>query len=258
MNALAIDLGNTRLKAARLLAPGSLEPVGRPIEWPAALLPGTDLQHAILESVAAGERCLVTASRRDALPDLLDALDAVGLAHEVAGKDFQIPMPTRYEEPAQLGLDRWLGSLAGWRRTRAACIVVGAGTALTIDASSDRGEHLGGVIAPGFGLALAALHEGGRLPGLSVDAVGILGASVIGRTTGDCIHGGLAHVLGDGLVEAVRSMREAMGEGVHLLVTGGDAAIVSGLLSSRAPEIAQELVEHLVLEGLAYAGGFWP
>jgi pantothenate kinase type III len=249
VTALALDLGNTRLKAARVRASGGVEPVGCPGEWTGVIEPGSDLHGAALESVKGKERCLLAASRREALPELRAALEAIGLTGEAAGLDFPIPMPTVYQDPSQLGVDRWLGALAGWRRAGGSCVVLGAGTALTLDVVSRDGEHLGGLIAPGFGLSLHALHEAARLP--------LVTAAAIGRTTGDCIRGGLAFVLGGGVVAATRSMLGLAGAGARLLLTGGDAAVVSGLFGARAPDLELELVEHLVLEGLAYAGGVW-
>lgn len=61
-----------------------------------------------------------------------------------------------YKKPETMGIDRWLGIAAVWQ-PGAACVVVSAGTALTIDFVSRTGEHLGGYIAPGLDLSREAL-----------------------------------------------------------------------------------------------------
>ncbi len=71
----------------------------------------------------------------------------------------------RYARPAQLGADRWASLVAAWRRSTAtdlfppACVVVNAGTAVTIDALDANGVFHGGLILPGMRLMLEALAE---------------------------------------------------------------------------------------------------
>jgi len=71
-----------------------------------------------------------------------------------------------YEQPAQLGSDRWAALIAAWHQVGGACLVVNCGTATTIDALSAQGKFLGGLIVPGVDLmqrslvaAAAQLHE---------------------------------------------------------------------------------------------------
>ena len=71
----------------------------------------------------------------------------------------------RYATPAQLGPDRWASLVAARRRAlhepaaRRACIVVNAGTAVTIDALDADGVFQGGLILPGIRLMLQALAD---------------------------------------------------------------------------------------------------
>lgn len=64
-----------------------------------------------------------------------------------------------YAQPQRLGVDRWLAMLAAIERTRNACVVVDAGTALTIDVVDSNGRHQGGYIVPGLAMAQAALFQ---------------------------------------------------------------------------------------------------
>lgn len=69
-------------------------------------------------------------------------------------------MHTLYEEPGQLGIDRWLAALAAWDRVRGPVCVLDAGTALTVDIVDAGGDHLGGLIAPGLDLMRRSLTQG--------------------------------------------------------------------------------------------------
>ena len=80
----------------------------------------------------------------------------------------------RYARPTQLGADRWASLIAAWRRSTAtdlfppACVVVNAGTAVTIDALDANGVFHGGLILPGMRLMLEALAE--KTAGLKIAA----------------------------------------------------------------------------------------
>lgn len=52
----------------------------------------------------------------------------------------------RYARPERLGIDRFLAMLAAHARARAACVIVGCGTALTLDAVRADGQHAEGLI----------------------------------------------------------------------------------------------------------------
>src|SRR5436190_14548208 len=72
----------------------------------------------------------------------------------------------RYTKPVQLGPDRWASLIAARRRAlasggadSAACIVINAGTAVTIDALDVDGVFQGGLILPGIRLMIQALAD---------------------------------------------------------------------------------------------------
>ena len=63
-----------------------------------------------------------------------------------------------YADISRMGVDRWLAMLAAYNQSQSACLVVDAGTALTIDAIDGAGQHKGGYILPGLGLGVSALE----------------------------------------------------------------------------------------------------
>jgi len=155
MNTWLFDLGNTRLKFAPLDADGRIGTVqgaahvagGFDPDWLARLPARIDV--AIVASVASPALRMI----------LLDALAARGaqvqLAQTLATLD---GLTIAYAEPARLGVDRFLALLSA-RSDGVPTLIVGVGTALTVDLVDGEGRHLGGRIAPSPTLMREALHR---------------------------------------------------------------------------------------------------
>src|SRR3974390_1238580 len=65
----------------------------------------------------------------------------------------------RVNNPAEVGADRLLNTLAAHQRFGGPLIIVDFGTATTFDVVDKDGAYLGGVICPGINLSLEALHQ---------------------------------------------------------------------------------------------------
>jgi type III pantothenate kinase len=68
-------------------------------------------------------------------------------------------MPILVENPAELGADRLADCVAAYEKYGGPCIVVDFGTATKFEAISEKGEYLGGAIAPGLGISADALFN---------------------------------------------------------------------------------------------------
>lgn len=150
------DLGNTRLKAARCVGGAPQDVVALAWElpdWRAALV-------AHLRAWPQPTRVLVAAVASEARGAALDEV-----LSEVAGTRGEfIRSPreacgvrNRYAIPQRLGIDRFL-ALVALRETHGAGVIVGCGTALTLDALAADGTHSAGLIALSPVRALAALQ----------------------------------------------------------------------------------------------------
>ena len=112
-------------------------------------------------ALPAGAACVVCSVR----PEADAAATALWLRlggtaePEFFGRELPVPMPVRVAEPDKVGTDRLLLALGAKTVAGAPCIVVSAGTAITVDVVDADGFFAGGAIAPGFGLAADALHE---------------------------------------------------------------------------------------------------
>src|SRR5690606_36569888 len=149
---LAVDAGNTRLKWAlhdgqRFISDASL-PLSRLDElqetWGSVHVP----RRIVVANVAGAQ-----------VQARLQAMFARWNVEPVwvAGRRQQCGVTSRYDDPEQLGPDRWAALIGARHQAAGACLVVNAGTAMTVDALSAGGEFLGGVIVPGFELMHQAL-----------------------------------------------------------------------------------------------------
>ncbi|HLW05604.1 MAG TPA: type III pantothenate kinase [Azoarcus sp.] len=92
-----------------------------------------------------------------------DIAAAIAAAIAPLSPDWLVPTRTlcgvknSYDEPTQLGADRWAALIGARSLHRGSCIVVSAGTATTIDQLDDGGRFHGGLILPGEFLMRHAL-----------------------------------------------------------------------------------------------------
>ena len=157
--------------------------------------------------------------------------------HWLKGEPERCGVTSRYDNPGQLGSDRWAALVAARALHPGPCLVVNAGTATTADLLSAAGEFLGGLILPGVDLMRFVLHEHtGRLPLQEGHFVRTP------RNTIDAIESGCRHAQAG----AVERMYRVAGPGAQCLVSGGaGSALIEQL------DIPCRYVENLVLEGLA-------
>ncbi len=151
-------------------------------------------------------------------------------------------MPVHYDNPAEVGADRVVNGVAAFAKFGGPCIVVDFGTATTFDAISDKGEYLGGVIAPGIGISADALFEHtARLPRVDIrKPARIIGTNTVGSLQSGLFYGYLALV--DGILD--RLIAE-LGEKTKVVATGG-----LGSLIGAHSRFIREVDDLLTLEGL--------
>ena len=152
-------------------------------------------------------------------------------------------MPMRVRNPAEVGADRIVNSVAAYDKYKTSLIVIDFGTATTFDAISEKGEYLGGAISPGIKIAAEALfNKASKLPRVEIFAPP---DSVIGKDTDSSIKSGIIYgyaALVDGMV---RRMAKEMGTNPRAIATGG----LAGLMQ-KVTETIENVEPNLTLEGL--------
>ncbi|MBI1396555.1 MAG: type III pantothenate kinase [Betaproteobacteria bacterium] len=233
---LAVDAGNTRIKWG--LATGddwiargavdSREPERLGAAW--AVLGPRPV--AAIGCNVAGEAVRVAIEA---------AAAAVGLGMRwVTSRAAQCGVVSGYDDPGQLGADRWVAAIAAWRRTGGACVVVSAGTAITVDALGPDGRFRGGLILPGVDTMLHALEA--RTAGLR-RAPGRY--ATFPANTADAMFTGAVDAAA-GAVERLRArLGDEAGGPVPVILSGGAAGLLAPCLDG---DVRQ--AESLVLEGL--------
>lgn len=236
---LLFDLGNTRMKIAcrdaagvRLLAALAWDAADFLAQWHALTL-------ATPERVAIAS---VTHARRlEALQRLLDARfgavpSAIAQTQATCGR-----LRIAYAEPARLGVDRFLALLAAAQQGTPQ-LIVGAGTALTIDALAADGRHVGGLIVPGVKLMREAMtaaapgvawHHGADCTEFATD-------------TASALESGIWCALSGAVVRSQQRFAAQIGAAPLIVVHGGDAAMLVAQLGIPARRDAV-----LVMRGLA-------
>jgi type III pantothenate kinase len=254
INLLVLNAGNTRLAMGAFSA-GALEDVVRianddKAQWPAALAKAWEKirGHDNAAVVACGVNPPLVAEISRAV------LNATGQSVDWVGKQIDLPIKVLTDQPSETGVDRILNIAAAYEQMQKACVVVDAGTAITIDVCNDAGEFLGGAIAPGAALMLRALHERtAQLPQVELDVP----AAPYGRNTRQAMLHGVYHGIRGMVKEIVENYATELGNWPDVIATGGDAQRLFGgweLIHAVAPDltlygIALAFTEHHIRHG---------
>ena len=236
MSRWVFDLGNTRLKLAPVDADGRVGPVQAIAHDGTAFPSGWEAQLPARIDSAAVASVASVALRTALLAALADRSGRISLARTlVRCEGVQIA----YARPERLGVDRFLALLGARARGAGPWLLVGVGTALTIDLLDAAGRHRGGRIAPSPALMRQALHgraaqlpaTGGRYVDFATDTDDALASGCEGAAIA--------------LVESSRSAAaRVLGQAPTLLLHGGGAASLVAHLPGAG------LAPELVLEGL--------
>jgi type III pantothenate kinase len=244
MAVLLVDVGNTRIKWARFdgaqlgKSRAAAHAGWKTADFVRHLFRGKPPSRVVATSVAG--------------PEVDRALSAAARSRGITVSYIRVPrrgggVTVGYAEPWRLGADRFAGIVGAHQLFKGvAGLVVGVGTAMTLDLVDASGRHRGGAIVPAPELMVRTLLE--RTHGIRRRAQG--GATreqgVFGRSTRAGIEQG-ARYAAAGLID--RTVEEAhilLGRDPLVVLTGGQAASVRPLLLS-----ACVTVPDLVLRGLA-------
>lgn len=158
---------------------------------------------------------------------------------------YQCGVRNYYADPAQLGSDRWAALVAAWESEGQGCLVVDAGTAMTVDALSDTGEFLGGIITPGLGMMqnVLAAEIPFPVPGPGGGKAGEF--SDYPDRTADAIYSGSLHALAGAIERMSALLTGTLGRMPDIVLSGGTAEQLRSRLTLNV-----KVKDGLVLQGL--------
>jgi len=237
---LVIDVGNTSVKVGlfekrNLLFVGEFasHPIKEVDEWGVLLsnwikqFEGkVEIRKVIISSVVSS----VSAPLKKAIKKYLKLS-----SFEVTPKKVKIPL--LYDDPGQIGADRIANAVALTELYKLPAIAVDFGTATTFDVVSEKGEYLGGVIAPGVRSSLKSLSK-------ETEKLWVVEFK---RPISGVFYSSLGAVK-----EIIREIKEELGKEATVVATGGLGALVG-----KECEEIDEVNSSLTLQGLNFIGEKW-
>lgn len=161
-----------------------------------------------------------------------------------------VPIVNRYDTPQTLGQDR----LAAAVGAKSICpdenlLIIDAGSAITYDFVSDKGEYLGGNIAPGLKMRLTMLQRmTKKLPLVEVDENELI--PLFGKNTRDAIAAGVVRGIAYEVKGYMRTLQTKVPH-FQTFLTGGNAPyVLNNVRTSRNEERKLHYEKYLVLRGL--------
>lgn len=232
-----IDIGNTRLKwraqqqgalvGAGAMATGDISLAALDAQLPARV---GQLAWASVAAPECGAVVEEWAATRN--------LQAYKAESQVQWQD----LANGYEQPQQMGVDRWLAMVAARALSKAPLCVADCGSAITVDYIDASGQHQGSYIIPGQRLMVQALLRDTaqiQFSGVTVDS------AVPGKNTAHAVLAGCGQMASYGLCGLLLEAQQA---GYDIVLTGGD-----GEAPARA--LGATYSGDLVLDGLALVAG---
>jgi type III pantothenate kinase len=182
------------------------------------------------------------------VPPMLNTLEEFGrryfgLTPLLVGPGIKTGMPIFYDNPKEVGADRIVNAVAAFEKYRTNVIVVDFGTATTFDYVSEKGEYLGGAIAPGILISCEALFQkASKLPRVEIftKPKTVLAKDTISSMNVGIIYGYAGLV--DGLVSRMISV---VPRRPRVIATGGLAPLIA-----TESKMIEEVDNYLTLEGL--------
>ena len=245
INLLVIDVGNSRV-AMGVFVNGILEATKRAeVKDTAAVKDAIAELWSQISGNADAEVCGASVNTV-AIEGIEHAVMQATEKHvQWVGRQIDLPIKVLTAEPKKTGVDRVLNVAAAFEQMQHACVVVDAGTALTIDACNEQGAFIGGAIVPGATLMLKSLHEHTTaLPQVELK----FPAEPIGTNTEQAMLSGVVYGIRGMVKEIAEQYALTLGNWPEIICTGGDAKLLF-----EGWELIHAIAPDLTLYGIALA-----
>ena len=194
------------------------------------------------------EGALIIGSVHPEISDKLASLIRDQLNADVYQMEADMPVPIgRALDPETIvGVDRLLNAAAAWDQVKQACVIVDAGTAVTVDFVDGEGVFHGGAIMPGAKMQLDAMARGANL----LESVEFKqpDTEAFGRSTAAAMQRGVYHGIRGGVWRIIEVFAQEYGAYPMVIATGGDAQVLF-----QDDELVSRIVPDLAVRGIAVA-----
>ncbi|MBK3496900.1 type III pantothenate kinase [Viridibacillus sp. YIM B01967] len=163
------------------------------------------------------------------VPPIMYSLEAMcrkyfSLEPLIVGPGVKTGLNIKYENPREVGADRIVNAVAAIHEYDSPLIIVDFGTATTYCYMNDKGDYMGGAIAPGINISTEALFaRASKLPRVEI----MRPNNVVGKNTVSAMQAGIVYGY-VGQVEGIVSRMKAQSNKEPLVIaTGGLASLIA-------------------------------
>jgi type III pantothenate kinase len=228
---LAIDIGNTRSKAAVFEQDSILDQF---------VFPKNELNEDISDILKKFPQIVNIVTSSVGSDMIQNHFPNVNI--HIVDRSWPFPFINLYETPQTLGVDRMVlaaGAVLGFKAKNR--LVIDAGTCITYDFIDENDNYHGGAISPGIRLRYAALHQyTAKLPLLERE----MPADFTGCSTAASIHSGVVNGVVQEIDGFISRYREHNSNFI-IILTGGDAEFLEGQLKNTIFANSNFLLESL-------------
>lgn len=160
----------------------------------------------------------------------------------VVGPGVKTGLAIKYENPREVGADRVVNAVAAYHKYGGPLIIVDFGTATTFCVVNEKGEYLGGAIAPGIRISTEALvSRAAKLPRVEL----VKPRNIIGRNTVSSMQSGVIYGFVGQVEGIINRMKPEIEGQPRVIATGGLASTIA-----QETNVIDEVDEYLTLDGL--------
>jgi len=162
----------------------------------------------------------IISSVKDIPKELFIELKNINTELIILNKNTKIPIKNLYQNPETLGKDRIAAAIgANFLFPNTNILVIDAGTAITYDIITEKGEYLGGNISPGLMMRYKALNKfTGKLPLVEPN----LNVPLYGKNTYEAIEAGVQNGILFEMDAFIKVISQKFSN-LKVIITGGDA-----------------------------------
>ncbi|TGB00801.1 type III pantothenate kinase [Halobacillus salinus] len=151
-------------------------------------------------------------------------------------------LPMKYPNPEEIGADRIVNAVGASGEYPLPLVIIDFGTATTYCYINEKGEYLGGAIAPGINISMEALYaKAAKLPKIEIKRPD----HVIGQSTVEAMQAGVFYGYVGQVDEVVARMKQTGDVAPTVVATGGLASLIADQSST-----IDYVDHHLTLKGL--------